>query len=130
MTVPANATLLSASGFDRAAIMRRAAQLARQFREDEARCYRNRWSAELRYGGKVPPMVASSWREAMSEALRIVWRKAREERAMTPAVAAEIEAVEIGILSIKCAERPSRVELTHLSTLQARAVELRSHLHA
>lgn len=130
ITVPANATLLSASGFDRSAIMKAATQFARQFREDDARMYRNKYSAQIRYGQPVPPMVVSTWQQAMSEALRIVWRQAREERAMTPAVAAEIEAVEVGVLSIQCAERPSRAELAHLVTLQSRAIELRASLHA
>jgi hypothetical protein len=131
-TVPANATLLSADGrFDRSAIMRAAVQLARDFIEDERRCYRNRWSAELRYGGKVPALVLPTWREAMSEALRIVWRKARQERAMTPATCEEIERIEIAILTSQCAERITTPERLHLSAVQARVVELRSlHLHA
>jgi hypothetical protein len=132
MFVPANdtsmpnETFLRDGKYDRAQIMRAAVALARQFIEDERRCYRNRWSAELRYGGKVPVLVLPTWREAMSEALRIVWRKAREERAANPAVIEEIERVEIAALTIQCAERPSRAELAHLSVLQAHVIELRS----
>jgi hypothetical protein len=131
MFVPADATLLSAEGrFDRSAIMRAAVALARDFIADAGRCYRNKYSAQLRYGQPVPALVLPTWREAMSEALTIIWRKAREERAMTPAVAAEIERVEIAILTSQCAERPSRAELAHLPSLHARVAELRASIHA
>lgn len=127
--ISADATLLSAPGFDRSAIMRRAVQLARMFREDAARAWRNRHSGALQHGGKVPALVLPSWRRCMSEALTIAWREARTERAMTPAVREEIAAVEIAALTIQCGERPSRAELVHLPALQARAAELRSHYH-
>jgi hypothetical protein len=130
ITISADATLLSAAGYDRSAIMRAAVALARQFIADAGRCYRNKYSAQLRYGQPVPALVLPTWREAMSEALTIIWRKAREERAMAPAIAAEIERVEIAILTSQCAERITIPERLHLSALQARVVELRTSIHA
>jgi hypothetical protein len=125
-----NDTFLIGGKFDRSAIMRAAVALARQFIADAGRCYRNKYSAQLRYGQPAPALVLPTWREAMSDALRIVWRKAREARAMTPAVAAEIERVEIAILTSQCAERITVPERLHLSALQARVVELRTSIHA
>ena len=131
ISISANATLLSADGrFDRSAIMRRAVQLARMFREDEARAYRNRHSGALQHGAKVPPLVLPSWRQCMSEALVIAWREARNERAMTPAIAAEIEQAELAVLSVRCIDRPSPADLAQLAAVQAHASALRAALHA
>ena len=125
-----NDTFLIGGKFDRSAIMRAAVALARDFIADAGRCYRNKYSAQLRYGQPVPALVLPTWREAMSDALTIIWRKAREERATVPAVREEIERVEIAILTSQCAERITVPERLHLTALHARVVELPSHLHA
>jgi hypothetical protein len=130
-TVPANAILLSADGcFDRRAIMRRAWALARMFRDDEARAYRNRHSGALQHGGEVPPLALPPWLQCMSDALAIAWREARTERAMTPAIAAEIEAAELAVLSVRCIDRPSPADIAQLAAVQAHASALRAALHA
>lgn len=66
----------------------------------------------------------TTWRAAMSMALRETWAEAKSlrdnlrYRALPPASMSALERAQLELMSIQCAERPSRPELRRLSELQ------------
>ncbi|MBB3770990.1 hypothetical protein FHS55_001585 [Angulomicrobium tetraedrale] len=118
---------LTARRLDRSAIMRAAVAYARELIERERSWYFTRYSAEIRYGSPRPAMKLPTWRAAMAHGLRLAWAEARksgEAAPVAPAVKAELASIELGILSVHCAERITRTEAAHLASLTARAAEL------
>jgi len=72
-----------------------------------------------------------TWGNAMSAALRSVWSEAKSRQAslraslLPPSVLSPLQRAELELISIRCAERQTRLDIQHMAVLHQRVAELR-----